>query len=98
MRTRKSLLIVLLCITGLGLALCQEENWSKTTTQHRTESTKGKDEPDYTDRTLEEEANSEQESTYDRSLTDTSTSNSYDAGFLSESAAYRNDRAIDEPR
>jgi len=91
MRTRKSLLlIVLLCVT-VGLALCQEKRWSKATTKHRDKSAKGKYDPDYADRTREEDS---AEFYYDRS----SAATSYYSGSLDSLAAYRNNRAIDNSR
>ncbi|XP_011882700.1 PREDICTED: insulin receptor-like [Vollenhovia emeryi] len=43
MRTRKLLLpIVLLCVTVVGLALCQEKRWPRAATKHRDKSAKGK--------------------------------------------------------
>ncbi|CAL1676444.1 unnamed protein product [Lasius platythorax] len=89
MRTRKSLLpIVLLCVTVVSLALCQERRWSKATAKHRDKSAKGKYDPDYADRTREED--SEDQLDYDRS-----SANGNNPGFL---AAYRNNRAIDNSR
>ncbi|GAB1866246.1 receptor protein-tyrosine kinase [Camponotus japonicus] len=85
MRTRKSLLlIVLLCV--VGLALCQEKRWSKSTTKHRDKSFKDKYDPDYADKTREED--SEEQS--DRN-------SAYISDFLPDKP-YRNNRAIDNSK
>ncbi|XP_072753828.1 insulin receptor [Anoplolepis gracilipes] len=90
MRTRKSLLpIVLLCVTVVGLALCQEKRWLKSTTKHRDKSAKGKYDPDNADRTREEYS---EELNYDRS-----SAMGYNPDF-SDKLAYRNNRAIDNSR
>ncbi|XP_012542075.1 insulin receptor [Monomorium pharaonis] len=93
MKTRKSLLpIVLLCVTVVGLALCQEKRWPKAATKHRDKSTKGKYDPDYADRTREEDS---AEFYYDRSSVVTSY---YDFRSPVTLAAYRNNRAIEKSR
>lgn len=87
MRTRKSLLpIVLLCVTVVGLAVCQEKRWPKAATKHRDKSEKGK--YDNVNRTREDSA----EVYYDRS----SAATGYESGSVD--AAYRNNRAIDKSR
>lgn len=92
MKTRKSLLpIVLLCVTVVGLALCQEKRWPKTATKHRDKSVKGKYDPDFADRTKEEDS---AEFYYDQS----SAVNGYDSESLDTLAANRNNRAIDVSR
>lgn len=105
MRTRKSLLpIVVLCVTVVGLALCQEKRWSKTAAaKHRDKSTKGKYEPDYADRTREEE--DEEADEHSKELYDdheaiaAATSGYHVPGFMDdELAGFRNNRAIDRSR
>ncbi|KAL6267449.1 hypothetical protein P5V15_000525 [Pogonomyrmex californicus] len=92
MRTRKLLLpISLLCVTVVGLALCQEKRWPKATTKHRDKSAKGKYDPDYADRMTEDSA----ELDYGRGSAATG---SYESGYLDAQAAYRNHRAIDDTR
>ncbi|KAG5337371.1 INSR protein, partial [Acromyrmex charruanus] len=94
MKTRKSLLpIVLLCVTMVGLALCQEKRWPKAGTKYRDKSAKGKYDPDYADRTKEED--SEEELYNDRSSAATGY---YESGSFDTSAVYRNNRAIDTSR
>lgn len=78
------LLIVLLCV--VGLALCQEKRWSKSTTKHRDKSFKDKYDPDYADKTREED--SEEQS--DRN-------SAYISDFLPDKP-YRNNRAIDNSK
>lgn len=92
MRTRKSLLIVLLCVSVAGLALCQERRWPKTTTKHRDKSAKSKYERDYADRTREEE--DYEELYYNRA---SPAANDFYAE-LPDKQAYRNNRAIDNSR
>jgi len=105
MRTRKSLLpIVVLCVTVVGLALCQEKRWSKTAAaKHRDKSTKGKYEPDYADGTREEEEEQEEaidenskELYHDRGAA--ATSDYHVLRFIDELAAFRNNRAIGSSR
>lgn len=101
MRTRKSLLpIVVLCVTVVGLALCQEKRWSKTVAaKHRDKSAKGKYEPDYQDRTREEEEEEDEDSKelyYDREAA--AISGYHMSGLIDELAAFRNNRAIDSSR
>jgi len=106
MRTRKSLLpIVVLCVTVVGLALCQEKRWSKTAAaKHRDKSTKGKYEPDYADRTREEEEEEREEAIdenskelyHDRGAA--ATSDYHVLRFIDELAAFRNNRAIGNSR
>lgn len=91
MRTRKSLLIVLLCVSVAGLALCQERRWPKATTKHRDKSAKDKYEPDYADRTREEDS---EELYYDRG---SPAANDFYSD-LPDKLAYRNNRAIDNSR
>ncbi|KAL0117905.1 hypothetical protein PUN28_008943 [Cardiocondyla obscurior] len=93
MRTRKSLLpIVLLCVTVVGLAVCQEKKWSRAITKHRDKSAKGKYEPDYADRTKEEDS---AEFYYDQS---SAANGYYDPDSLDTLATNRNNRAIDNSR
>ncbi|EZA49388.1 hypothetical protein DMN91_008927 [Ooceraea biroi] len=103
MRTRKSLLpIVVLCVTVVDLALCQEKRWSKTaTTKHRDKSAKGKYELDYADRTREEEEEETADSRefyHDRGAAAAVTSGYHVPRFIDELAAFRNNRAIDSSR
>lgn len=91
MRTRKSLLpIVLLCVTVVSLALCQEKRWPKAATKHRDKSAKGKYDPDYGDR-REDSA----ELYYDQS---SAANGYYDSESLDTLAANRSNRAIDNSR
>ncbi|TGZ47902.1 insulin receptor isoform X1 [Temnothorax longispinosus] len=93
MRTRKSLLpIVLLCVTVVGLALCQEKRWPKAATKHRDKSAKGKYDPDYADRTKEEDS---AEFYYEQS---SAAKGYYDSESLDILAANRSNRAIDNSR
>lgn len=93
MKTRKSLLpIVLLCVMVVGLALCQEKRWPKAATKHRDKSAKGKYDPDYADRTREEDS---AEFYYDRS---SAVNGYYDSKSLDILAANRSNRAIDDSR
>lgn len=97
MRTRKSLLVVvLLCAwVAAGLAFGQEKRWSKGSIKHRDKSVKGKfdDHDYYADRT--KTAENSEELPYDRSSV---TANYYGSGFLDKLAIYRNNRAIDSTR
>ena len=77
----------------MGLALCQEKRWPKAGTKYRDKSAKGKYDPDYADRTKEED--SEEEFYYDRN---SATTGYYESGSLDALAAYRNNRAIDTSR
>lgn len=92
MRTRKSLLLIVLLCVMVGLALCQDKRWPKAATKHRDKSAKGKYESDYADRTREEDS---AEFYYDRSSAATGY---YESGSLDTLAAYRNNRAIDKSR
>ncbi|EFN83767.1 Insulin receptor [Harpegnathos saltator] len=95
MRTGKSLLIVLLCVSVAGLALCQGRRWPKAATKHRDKSAKGKYEPDYADRTREEEEEEDSEELYyDRG---SSAANDF-YSEIPDKLPYRNNRAIDNSR
>ncbi|XP_029159912.1 insulin-like peptide receptor [Nylanderia fulva] len=90
MRTRKSLLpIVLLCVTMASLALGQEKR-PKAIAKHRDKSAKGKYEPDYVDRTGDDDF----EVYYNASSSDV---NSYDPDLV-QLTAYRNNRAIENSK
>lgn len=87
MRTRKSLLlIVLLCVTVVGLALCQEKRAMK----HRDRSARSRYEPDYMDKMKEYSDEYDQNSA--------AATNYHGHGFLESRTAYRNNRAIDNTR
>lgn len=93
MRTRKSLLlIVLLCVTLVGLALCQEKGWPKTAMKHRDKSAKGKYDSDYVDRTREEDS---AEFHYDQGSAD---NGYYNSESLDTLAANRSNKTIDSSR